>query len=145
MSKFKVPVIYDDNRHKPLPDGQKLEVAAIPLDDGNGNFLKATDSGLAVNPPDFISSAPGNGLTSIDGFLYVEEGVSADRVSPPLYVDDAGKLVVKLDPDGPLIVTERGLSIDMSRIATGVSDDEDNILSEGSDGKPYFPGDLGKL
>lgn len=185
MSKFKVPVIYDNDKHLPLPEGQQLDVSAIPLDGGDGNLLKATETGLRVEGSDaneagpgividekvisvklskdtraltfdsvggllvnadaLVSPAGGNGIRMVDGLLFAEASLAPDKLAPPLYLDDKGNLAIKLDPDGPLVMTDKGLSIDMSKIACGVSSDDDNILSLGSDNKPYLPGDLGKL
>lgn len=67
-----------------------------------------------------------------------------------LGVDSEGNLLLRLadlvEPDGPLIVNENGkLALDMEQLKIGISSDADNILSVGSDGKPFFPGDLGNL
>lgn len=255
MSKFKTPVIYDNDKHLPLPDGQCIAVPAIPLGSGE-NLLKAVEDGLVVDlslkyhggvidfmngdevvssvpvpgnpglptvveilddftPPGLpkstylhlrfvladgeekdvyydvshlvdvytggpgiavngnaisvrlstdtralmfdkagglivnadalVSPAKGNGIRMVDGLLFAEVSLSPGKLTAPLYLDDNGNIAIKIDPDGPLIVTKSGLSVDISKITHGVSADEDNILALGSDNLPYFPGDQGKL
>lgn len=55
--------------------------------------------------------------------------------------DDLGEGLM-IGPDGKVSVDWTAVA---AKLAVGVSSDEDNILSVGSDGKPFFPGDLGSL
>lgn len=110
--------------------------------------LKISDTGLEVVPRELISTAPGNAV-SVDSYgkLYarIESAVGDTAVGAGLQVVD-GKFTLKLDPNSPLKIDAQGqLTIDMTKVAGGVSADTGNILKNGSDGRPFYPADLGTL
>ncbi|MBD5585564.1 MAG: hypothetical protein HDQ88_10815 [Clostridia bacterium] len=116
-----------------------------------GGGINATPDGVMVQVPDLVSTAERNALVAdASGKLYVGAGFSEANLGEGLIIGPDGKLRIDLaaliDPTSALIVTPAGkLGIDQTKLAVGVSSDEGNILTEGSDGKAYFPGDLGNI
>ena len=114
------------------------------------------DKGLVVLAENLVSGAEGNALRIEDNHLYVPAAISKDTVAAPLYIDSKGKLAINknqlIDPNGPIVLDPKTgkLTIDTAKleamgVAGGVSADEGNNLKAGSDGKPYYPSDLGNL
>lgn len=122
---MKRPIVRDaaNKQFTELPDGQFVDVSAIPLDgaDSSGapNLLKHTPDGLAVYASDCISSEKGNALEVRGGKMYVPDmSATADGL---ISKDDGNKL--KLGSDNGLFVSQ-----------TVVSVDTDNLVTVGSDG-----------
>ena len=131
---MKRPIVRDpaNKQFSELPDGQFVDVSAIPLDgaDSSGapNLLKHTPDGLAVYASDCISSEKGNALEVRGGKMYVPDmSATADVL---ISKDDGNKL--KLGSDNGLFVSQ-----------TVVSADTDNLVTVGSDGGAKLtPNDL---
>ena len=122
---MKRPIVRDaaNKQFTELPDGQFVDVSAIPLDgaDSSGapNLLKHTPDGLAVYASDCISSEKGNALEVRGGKMYVPDmSATADGL---ISKDEGNKL--KLGSDNGLFVSQ-----------TVVSVDADNLVTVGSDG-----------
>ena len=122
---MKRPIVRDaaNKQFTELPDGQFVDVSAIPLDgaDSSGapNLLKHAPDGLAVYASDCISSEKGNALEVRGGKMYVPDmSATADGL---ISEDDGNKL--KLGSDNGLFVSQ-----------TVVSVDTDNLVTVGSDG-----------
>lgn len=122
---MKRPIVRDaaNKQFTELPDGQFVDVSAIPLDgaDSSGapNLLKHAPDGLAVYASDCISSEKGNALEVRGGKMYVPDmSATADGL---ISKDDGNKL--KLGSDNGLFVSQ-----------TVVSVDTDNLVTVGSDG-----------
>lgn len=122
---MKRPIVRDaaNKQFTELPDGQFVDVSAIPLDgaDSSGapNLLKHAPDGLAVYASDCISSEKGNALEVRGGKMYVPDmSATADVL---ISKDDGNKL--KLGSDNGLFVSQ-----------TVVSVDTDNLVTVGSDG-----------
>lgn len=122
---MKRPIVRDaaNKQFTELPDGQFVDVSAIPLDgaDSSGapNLLKHAPDGLAVYASDCISSEKGNALEVRGGKMYVPDmSATADGL---ISKDDGNKL--KLGSDNGLFVSQ-----------TVVSVDADNLVTVGSDG-----------
>lgn len=123
----------------------------VSLKEVSGSGIEVTPDGPVLKIDELVSQTPGNALIQdVTGKLFVDAGFAAEDLGAGLVVGPDGKLRIDLneliDPNGPLIVTPAGkLSVDPAKITCGVSADEGNILTDGSDGKPYFPGDLGNI
>lgn len=122
---MKRPIVRDaaNKQFTELPDGQFVDVSAIPLDgaDSSGapNLLKHAPDGLAVYARDCIFSEEGNALEVRGGKMYVPDmSAKADGL---ISKDDGNKL--KLGSDNGLFVSQ-----------TVVSVDADNLVTVGSDG-----------
>lgn len=122
---MKRPIVRDaaNKQFTELPDGQFVDVSAIPLDgaDSSGapNLLKHAPDGLAVYASDCIFSEKGNALEVRGGKMYVPDmSAKADGL---ISKDDGNKL--KLGSDNGLFVSQ-----------TVVSVDADNLVTVGSDG-----------
>lgn len=122
---MKRPIVRDpaNKQFTELPDGQFVDVSAIPLDgadfSGAPNLLKHAPDGLAVYVSDCISSEKGNALEVRGGKMYVPDmSATADVL---ISKDDGNKL--KLGSDNGLFVSQ-----------TVVSADTDNLVTVGSDG-----------
>lgn len=122
---MKRPIVRDaaNKQFTELPDGQFVDVSAIPLDgaDSSGapNLLKHAPDGLAVYASDCVSSEKGNALEVRGGKMYVPDmSATADGL---ISKDDGNKL--KLGSDNGLFVSQ-----------TVVSVDADNLVTVGSDG-----------
>lgn len=122
---MKRPIVRDaaNKQFTELPDGQFVDVSAIPLDgaDSSGapNLLKHAPDGLAVYVSDCISSEKGNALEVRGGKMYVPDmSATADVL---ISKDDGNKL--KIGSDNGLFVSQ-----------TVVSVDTDNLVTVGSDG-----------
>lgn len=122
---MKRPIVRDaaNKQFTELPDGQFVDVSAIPLDgaDSSGapNLLKHAHDGLAVYASDCIFSEKGNALEVRGGKMYVPDmSATADSL---ISKDDGNKL--KLGSDNGLFVSQ-----------TVVSVDADNLVTVGSDG-----------
>lgn len=122
---MKRPIVRDaaNKQFTELPDGQFVDVSAIPLDgaDSSGapNLLKHVPDGLVVYASDCISSEKGNALEVRGGKMYVPDmSATADGL---ISKDDGNKL--KLGSDNGLFVSQ-----------TVVSVDADNLVTVGSDG-----------
>lgn len=111
-------------------------VVSVKLVEGSNNALAVSTSGrLYVDKSRLISADAGNALMQgTDKRLYVKSGLDASQVGPGL------SLV-----DGALQIDAVALAAMLAPLLGGVSVDVDNILTEGSDGKPYLPGDGGSL
>lgn len=100
---------------------------------------------ISADTSELVSPKEGNAITVEDGKLFAKISITADNLGAGLALKD-GKLVLELDPDSPLIMTEDGkLSVDASKIAHGVSTDAGNILKNGADGRAFLASDLGSL
>lgn len=116
-----------------------------------GGGVSVTPDGVMVKVEDIVSTATGNAVTvDASGKLFASVGLSAADLGEGLIIGPDGKLRIDLaaliDPTSPLVVTPAGkLSIDPTKVIAGVSSDEGNILTNGTDGKAYFPGDLGNI
>lgn len=122
---MKRPIVRDaaNKQFTELPDGQFVDVSAIPLDgaDSSGapNLLKHAPDGLVVYVSDCISAEKGNALEVRGGKMYVPDmSATADGL---ISKDDGNKL--KLGSDNGLFVSQ-----------TVVSVDADNLVTVGSDG-----------
>lgn len=122
---MKRPIVRDpaNKQFSELPDGQFVDVSAIPLDgaDSSGapNLLKHAPDGLVVYASDCISSEKGNALEVRGSKMYVPDmSATADGL---ISKDDGNKL--KLGSDNGLFVSQ-----------TVVSVDADNLVTVGSDG-----------
>lgn len=122
---MKRPIVRDvaNKQFTELPDGQFVDVSAIPLDgaDSSGapNLLKHTPDGLVVYASECISAEKGNALEVRGGKMYVPDmSATADGL---ISKDDGNKL--KLGSDNGLFVSQ-----------TVVSVDADNLVIKGSDG-----------
>lgn len=110
---------------------------SVKLAPGTANPLAiAGASGqLYLAMPRLVSADAGNGLRlGSDNKLYAKSGLDASQAGPGL------SLV-----DGVLQIDAVALAAMLAPLLGGVSADVDNILTEGSDGKPYLPGDGGSL
>lgn len=118
----------------------KLYLRAADMLSPENKALKVADNLLSVDSAalvdDLVSSQSGNMIEVKDDKLYVPQAFGADNIGAGLAIDSDGKLVVDIDALTKLL---------LAKLPLGISDDEDNALSLGSDKKPYFPGDLGKL
>lgn len=123
------------------PEGQEpgkyLDISYLGADGQPAHYY--VDFGLVNNVykgSDTIAIAP-------DGTISVKLGNLFDEDSP-FTVDENGKLGLDLTKiiadDGILSVKDGKLTV-----ASVVSKDDDNILSEGTDKLAYMPGDLGPL
>lgn len=138
----------------PLSNGetQDLYVNVTKLVDiyTSGRAIHIVDNVVSVNIPELKSDKTDNAIIIDEsGRLYVKAALTADVLGPGIILNN-GKLTVDLnaliEPESPLYVTEAGkLDIDMEKLRLGVSEDDDNILSLGSDGKVYLAGDPGAL
>lgn len=140
-------------------DGLSLDgtVFAVKLSaDTHALAFSETDKGLVILAENLIAQKDDNALRIEDNHLFVPTAISKDTVAAPLYIDSKGKLAINkkqlIDPSGPIIVDPATgkLTIDKNKleamgVAGGVSADEGNNLKAGSDGKPYYPADLGNL
>lgn len=108
----------------------KVPVSASGLSAGMG--VQIDDDIVSVK----LSAASDNALTVTENGLYVKEGINADSVGGGLIIGADGKLTVDIDTLAALLA---------DKLPLGISGDENNALKLGSDDKPYFPGDLGKL
>lgn len=122
---MKRPIVRDaaNKQFTELPDGQFVDVSAIPLDgaDSSGapNLLKHAPDGLVVYASECISAEKGNALEVRGGKMYVPDmSATADGL---ISKDDGNKL--KLGSDNGLFVSQ-----------TVVSVDADNLVTVGSDG-----------
>ena len=122
---MKRPIVRDpaNKQFSELPDGQFVDVAALPLggadSSGAPNLLKSDAEGLAVRAGDFISLEADNALEVRGGKMYVPDmSATADVL---ISKDDGNKL--KLGSDNGLFVSQ-----------TVVSADTDNLVTVGSDG-----------
>ena len=122
---MKRPLVRDsaNKQFSELPDGQFVDVAALPLSgaDSSGapNLLKSDAEGLAVRAGDFISPEADNALEVRGGKMYVPDmSATADVL---ISKDDGNKL--KIGSDNGLFVSQ-----------TVVSVDTDNLVTVGSDG-----------
>lgn len=138
--------------------GQSVSSVQLPLHNGIPTVIELLDN--FIPPP-----AHGSGATlpkslylhfhydRLDGGesdIYVDLGAVKPAVSDTggggITVDPDGKLKLELDPDSALAVTPDGkLTIDQTKLAIGVSSDAGNNLSEGTDGKPFYPSKLGTV
>lgn len=122
---MKRPIVRDaaNKQFTELPDGQFVDVSAIPLDgaDSSGapNLLKHAPDGLAVYASDCISSEKGNALEVRGGKLYVPD---MSATAEGLVSKDRGN-ELQVGSDGGLFVDQ-----------TVVSVDTDNLVTVGSDG-----------
>lgn len=115
------------------------KVISVKLAEEQDNPLVFNEyDALAVNRARLVSKMPDNALSvsEVDGKLYVKGGLDKSDIGVGLTVDEDGKLVVDIDALAELLE---------GKIAAGISSDPDNALKLGSDGKAFFPGDLGKL
>lgn len=132
----------------PYPQGTYLHMR-FQLSNGEENDLyvnmgKLVDiytGGAGIDITDNVVSvkvAPGddNALSLTEGELFVQKGLDQNKLGEGLKLDDDGKLVLDFDKIAEVLA---------GKLPFGVSADVDNALSEGSDGKPYFPGDAGSL
>lgn len=132
-------------------DGIDITDNVVSLKEVQGGGIEMTPDGIIIKIDDLVSTAPNNAVTvDASGKLFASSGFEAADLGDGLIVGPDGKLRIDLtaliDPASPLIVTPAGkLSIDPAKITCGVSADEGNILANGSDGKPFFPGDLGNI
>lgn len=127
----------------------------------SGILVFTTEKELDVNPPSLVSVSPNNALqkSAIDGKLYVKKGLDASTLGTGLVLDaTTSKVSVSLSD---LVSTGNGLIVDAGgklnidldilakklseKIAVGVSADSGNLLTAGTDKKPYLPADLGTL
>lgn len=121
---MKRPIVRDaaNKQFTELPDGQFVDVSAIPLDgaDSSGapNLLKHAPDGLAVYASDCISSEKGNALEVRGGKMYVPDmSATADGL---ISKDDGNKL--KLGSDNGLFVSQTVVSVDANNLVTVGSD-----------------------
>lgn len=116
---------------------------------------------LTLDKARLVSKMPDNALSvsDVDNKLFVKDnGLGKDSLGAGLVVGEDG--IARVDmrelvtPGTGLDVGMDGkLRVDLEELAdlladkmkVGISADYDNILSVGSDGKPYLPGDLGSL
>lgn len=113
-----------------------------------GSGIKIVDNTVSVDAATFVSAvaAVGGGIvTDAEGKLMIAPG-QLITASKGLAVDSNGKLVVDLtvlvSDDANNLITVKDNKLLLSSV---VSADEGNILAAGSDGKVYFPADLGTL
>lgn len=109
-------------------DGIGIDKGVISVRVAENGGLGFTIGGeLTVDKSDLLSVAPENVLG----------------------VDAAGNLLLRLEdiiePNGALVVRNGKLAIDEEKLTIKVSEDADNILSTGRDGRPYLPGNQGNL
>lgn len=137
----------------------KDHVVSVKFGADNDNALMLSKSGnLYVNKEKLVSKIADNALSiGADNRLYVDTKPKAEHYGGGLKVGGNGKVRVVLEdlisPDSGLIVKDGKLTVSPDalanvlgdKISVPVSADADNILRVGSDGKPYLPGDLGKL
>lgn len=116
---------------------------------------------LTVDKYRLVSKMPDNALSvsEVDNKLYVKSGgLDKDSLGTGLVVGEDG--VARVDMRD-LVAPGSGLDVGLDgllrinveelaglladKLKVGVSADSDNILTVGSDGKPYLPGDLGSL
>lgn len=122
---MKRPIVRDaaNKQFTELPDGQFVDVSAIPLDgaDSSGapNLLKHAPDGLVVYASDCISSEKGNALEVRGGKMYVPD---MSATAEGLVSRDSGN-ELQVGSDGGLFVDQ-----------TVVSADTDNLVTVGSDG-----------
>lgn len=122
---MKRPLVRDsaNKQFSELPDGQFVDVAALPLSgaasSGAPNLLKSDAEGLAVRAGDFISLEADNALEVRGGKLYVPD---MSATAEGLVSKDRGN-ELQVGSDGGLFVDQ-----------TVVSVDTDNLVTVGSDG-----------
>lgn len=92
---------------------------------------------------EMLFPADDSSVVNTKGLISVEKGNI-------IGTDAQGRLLLRLAdiiaPGGPLVVNDDGkLAIDLDKLKLGVSTDNDNILVNGRDGRPYLPGDQGNL
>lgn len=126
-------------------------LADLP-DNIGGVWGKRIEGAIPVDPlliHAIVDDMPAGAYVNFTGGGAGEEGdssgITADMLGLGLKLQD-GKIVLDIDPDSPLKLNDAGqLTLDTSKLATGVSSDTGNNLIAGSDGKPYYPNDLGTL
>ena len=122
---MKRPIVRDpaNKQFSELPDGQFVDVAALPLggadSSGAPNLLKSDSEGLTVRAGDFISPDADNALEVRGGMLYVPD---MSATAEGLVSRDSGN-ELQVGSDGGLFVDQ-----------TVVSVDTDNLVTVGSDG-----------
>lgn len=122
---MKRPIVRDpaNKQFSELPDGQFVDVAALPLggadSSGAPNLLKSDSEGLTVRAGDFVSPEAGNALRVRGGMLYVPD---MSATAEGLVSRDSGN-ELQVGSDGGLFVDQ-----------TVVSADTDNLVTVGSDG-----------
>lgn len=122
---MKRPIVRDpaNKQFSELPDGQFVDVAALPLggadSSGAPNLLKSDSEGLTVRAGDFVSPEAGNALRVRGGMLYVPD---MSATAEDLVSRDSGN-ELQVGSDGGLFVDQ-----------TVVSVDADNLVTVGSDG-----------
>lgn len=122
---MKRPIVRDpaNKQFSELPDGQFVDVAALPLggadSSGAPNLLKSDSEGLTVRAGDFVSPEAGNALRVRGGMLYVPD---MSATAEGLVSRDSGN-ELQVGSDGGLFVDQ-----------TVVSVDADNLVTVGSDG-----------
>lgn len=138
------------------------KVISVKLGDSDDNALMLSNAGnLYVNKSRLVSKMPDNllSVSDVDNKLYVKDaGLDKDDLGLGLALDADKKVNVDMQslvmPGTGLVVGAGNLlGIDLDALAAlladklkvGISADEGNILSVGSDGKPYYPGNLGSL
>lgn len=146
------PIVYDaiTKEHKPANVGEHISPPFIQVSDAQGNLLQnKTDAGLGVFSQDMVSPLPGNSLTVAgDGKLMVnvpdplsKEAGNYLRLGNDhgIYLDGndvlsngAANLLRINQVDGKVELTEKELKD--AGIGAGVSQDEGNLLQEGTDG-----------
>ena len=143
MGKF--PVTYDEKlkQHRLMVDGELLVPGVVPVDTTQGkgpNHLQVdADAGLAVRSETFVSTDDGNQLeVGQDGKLFVRE-VSPDSL---LSQDKSNQLSVTdgiyynvgdhLSEDENNLLVARDGKLFVGKVSA-VSDDEGNILQQGTD------------
>ena len=143
MGKF--PVTYDEKlkQHRLMVDGELLVPGVVPVDATQGkgpNHLQVdADAGLAVRSETFVSTDDGNQLeVGQDGKLFVRE-VSPDSL---LSQDKSNQLSVTdgiyynvgdhLSEDENNLLVARDGKLFVGKVSA-VSDDEGNILQQGTD------------
>lgn len=137
-------------------------VVSVKLAEDTDNPLVFNKLGkLTLDKSSLVSKMPDNALSisDVDNKLFVKDnGLGSDSLGAGFVVGEDG--IARVDmralvtPGTGLDVGLDGrLRIDVDALAdlladkmkVGISADYDNILSVGSDGKPYLPGDLGSL
>lgn len=122
---MKRPIVRDpaNKQFSELPDGQFVDVAALPLggadSSGAPNLLKSDSEGLTVRAGDFVSPEAGNALRVRGGMLYVPD---MSATAEGLVSRDSGN-ELQVGSDGGLFVDQ-----------IVVSADADNLVTVGSDG-----------
>lgn len=148
-----------------LPDDYRAG-AGISIDDGSVSVVYDEDHGIGVTGDGKLTIMPSQIVSGADKILFAQDGLlqtaTGLRIQGGMLqllgrnnvvvaqADISGAVTAQvasmIDPNGPIYLTaDNKLAINVGKLDFSVSSDAGNILSNGSDGRPFMPGDLGSL